>query len=204
MSVIEVDCRGLACPQPVIEAKKALESGQGKTIIIAVDNEAARENVSRFAANAGRAVDVEKKEGCYYLTITRSSGEVPAEGTVAKDVFQCGAAAGIVYFITTSGIGQGPPDLGETLMKSFMVTLTDHQPPPAALLFLNSGVHLAVEGSPVLGQLQKLSGAGTEILVCGSCLNYYKLKEKLAVGVVSNMYEINSHLAGPGKVVTVG
>ena len=109
---------------------------------------------------------------------------------------------GVIYFITTNSLGQGSPDLGEVLMKSLMVTLSEQQP-PQALLLLNTGVYLAVEGSPVLEQMQRIAGQGTEILVCGTCLNYYKLKEKLAVGVISNMYDINTRLRSPGKVITI-
>ena len=203
MSVKTVDCRGMACPQPVIETKKALETGQGIFEAI-VDNEAARENVSHFARNAGCRVEVEEKEGCYHLFITGSAGGVPTPGSHQEETYTPEAGAGQVYFITTNTLGQGSPDLGAVLMKSLMVTLAEQQVPPAALLFLNTGVFLTAEGSPVLEQLQKIAGAGTEILVCGTCLDYYKQKEKLAVGVVSNMYDINARLTGPHKVITVG
>lgn len=202
MSMNVIDCRGMTCPQPVLETKKALEEGFQQEMLIIVDNAAARENVSRFARNARCKVEAEEKEGCCYLTITRPAGEAgqtPAE--TAGSRCDC-EASDIVYFITTNTLGQGSPDLGEVLMKSLMVTLAE-QKPPRALCLLNTGVFLALEDSPVIGQLKKLSGR-IEILVCGTCLDYYKVKEKMAVGVVSNMYEINNHLTGPGKVITVG
>lgn len=197
-----LDCRGLACPQPVIETKKILEAGTEKPILVIVDNAAARENVARFVKNAGCAVGVEEKEGCYYLTVTKPDAAAPARSSDAEGGPSCETAPGAVYLITTNSLGQGSPDLGEVLMKSLMVTLT--QAPPAAVLLLNTGVHMAVAGSPVLEQLQKLAETGTEILVCGTCLNYYKLVEKLAVGAVSNMVEINSRLNGPYKAITIG
>lgn len=203
MTVKVLDCRGLACPTPVINTKKALEEGGWQSLLVIVDNETARENVSRFAGNAGRSVEVVEKDGTYHLTIGGTGAETPAKNPV-KEVTTAEAENGeAVYFITTNTLGQGSPDLGEVLMKSLMVTLTE-QKAPKALLLLNTGVLMAVEGSPVLEQMQKLSEAGTEILVCGTCLNYYKKKEKLAVGIVSNMFEINSRLTGPGKVITVG
>lgn len=52
-------------------------------------------------------------------------------------------APGAVYFISTSSVGQGSPDLGEAIMKSWMTALTQKQT-PAALIFANSGVHLTV------------------------------------------------------------
>lgn len=202
MTIKVLDCRGLACPAPVINTKKALEEGGLKPLLVIVDNDTARENVSRFAGNAGHSVEVEAREGAYYLTIG-VTGEVPTKSP-AKEVITAGGEEGAaVYFITTNALGQGSPDLGEVLMKSLMVTLAE-QRSAKALLLLNTGVYLALEGSPVLEQMQKMAEAGTEILVCGTCLNYYKQKEKLAVGVVSNMYDINSRLIGPGKVITVG
>ncbi len=202
MTVKVLDCRGLACPAPVINTKKALEEVGVEPLLVIVDNDAARENVSRFAGNAGRSVEVEEKDGAYHLTIGGTGGEVPATDP-AKKVMAEVEEGRAVYFITSNAIGQGSPDLGEVLMKSLMVTLAE-QKSAKALLLLNTGVYLALEGSPVLEQMQKLALAGTEILVCGTCLNYYKLKEKLAVGVVSNMYDINSRLIEPGKVITVG
>lgn len=204
MSSKLLDCRGLACPLPVIETKKAVEAGNEKNILVIVDNAVARENVSRFARNAGCPVDVTEKEGCYHLEITVPDNKIknisPEPENKAEDR---GKTAGNLYFVTSNSLGQGSPDLGEVLMKSLMVTLTQ-QDPPAALLFLNTGVYLAVEGSPVLEQLKVLADKGTEILVCGTCLNYYKLSEKHAVGTVSNMLEINTMLTGPYKVITIG
>lgn len=203
MGVNVLDCRGMACPRPVIETKKALEVALGDSLVVIVDNQAARENVTRFVSNAGRKVDVEDKDGSFHLLITGPGGESPAATMQTGQSITCEHASGRVYFITTSALGQGSPDLGAVLMKSLMVTLADQQAPPAALLFLNTGVQLAVEGSPVLELLQMMAGAGAEILVCGTCLDYYKIRDKLAVGVVSNMYDIHSRLAGPDKVITV-
>ncbi|MHB8156170.1 MAG: sulfurtransferase-like selenium metabolism protein YedF [Desulfocucumaceae bacterium] len=120
-----------------------------------------------------------------------------------EEAFKSDPTAEQVYFITTDFLGQGSPDLGAALMKGLMVTLAGQQAAPAALLFLNTGVQLVVEGSSVLEQLQKMADAGAEILVCGVCLDYYKIKEKLAVGVVANMHDIHNRLAGPHKVITV-
>lgn len=198
-----LDCRGMACPLPVVETKKAVETGNDKNILVIVDNAAARENVSRFAANAGCRVDVTEKDSCWRLEITVPDSKIKNKGTVAGNKAEAGTTAGNVYFITTNSLGQGSADLGEVLMKSLLVTLTQ-QEPPAALLFLNTGVYLTVEGSPVLEQLRVLVGKGTEILVCGTCLNYYKLNQRLALGTVSNMLEINTRLTGPHKIITIG
>lgn len=203
MNIKTIDCRGLACPQPVIETKKVIDSGSEKDILVIVDNAVARENVTRLAKKSGCSVNVKEQEGLFHLEITLPDSKRISAAPELEKTHEISETAGNVYFITTNSIGQGSPDLGEVLMKSLMVTLTQ-QAAPAALLFLNTGVYLAIEGSPVLGQLQALAGRGTEMLVCGTCLNYYKISGKLAVGVVSNMLEINSWLAGPYKVIAIG
>ena len=77
------------------------------------------------------------------------------------------------------------------------------EPLPETIILFNSGVRLVVEGSPVLEDLQDLCGRGVEILACGTCLGYYELKERIAVGEVSNMYTIAEVILGVGKVVSL-
>lgn len=206
MSRIEkIDCRGMACPQPVIVTKKALDTMESGTVITMVDNDAARQNVSLFARNAGCDVVVDQADGGYSITITkgtpaRSPGD---ESDKAAITGQESNEAGPVYFFSSNILGQGSPDLGMTLMKSLMVTLNEMNPPPGALIFLNSGVYLTCEGSGVLELIKSMADKGVEILSCGTCLDYYNLKQKLSAGRISNMYEINSHLSGPRKVITI-
>lgn len=198
--VKEVDCRGLNCPQPVINTKKALdEIGSGQVLVI-VDNPVARQNVTRFARNAGHRVEDKEENGNFYITITKGETETKQP---EQEQPQPVPAAKPIYFITTNCLGQGSPDLGTVLMKSLMKTLAESEPFPEALIFLNTGVYLVCEGAEVLPYLQKLSEAGTQILACGTCLDYYRLREKLAVGTISNIYEINSKITGPNKVITI-
>jgi selenium metabolism protein YedF len=90
--------------------------------------------------------------------------------------------------------------LGEVLMRSFFVALAEG-PVPDTIIFLNSGVRLSTEGSPVLENLAVLAAKGVEILSCGTCLNYYQLSEKLVSGKVSNMYTIVERLAAAGRTI---
>lgn len=200
----KVDCRGLACPQPVIATKKALDGMETGTVITVVDNEVAKENVSLFARNAGYSVAVEQAGGNYSITITKGNpGTNPVGESAKTTITRQQNDNGVVYFFSSNVLGQGSPDLGMTLMKSLMITLAEMSPPPKALIFLNTGVYLTCEGSGVLEQIKRIAEKGAEVLACGTCLDYYKLKEKLSVGRVSNMYEIISHLSGPHKVITI-
>ncbi len=87
-------------------------------------------------------------------------------------------------------------------MRAFLATLGETEPAPARLILMNGGVRLAVEGSDCLESLHRLERAGIEILACGTCLKHFKLEDRLAVGRVSNMYEIAGALLG-SRVVTI-
>lgn len=192
----DIDCRGLACPQPVIRTKKALEALAEGTVTVWVDNPESRENVKRFAAGQGCDVTVTEKDGAYALTITKPAG--------CSQAAQAATAEGpTVVCITNNVFGKGSEELGAILMKAFLNTLWDYQPRPARVIFVNAGVFLTTEGSDVLDSLHLLEREGVEILSCGTCLAFYGIKEKLRVGKVSNMHEIIASLMTAGRVINL-
>jgi len=93
----------------------------------------------------------------------------------------------LLLVIESAGLGDGEPDLGEKLMKAFLNVLLESGELPARIIFMNSGVFLSTEGSPVLETLNRYRDQGTEILSCGTCLDYYGRKERLRVGAPTNM-----------------
>jgi selenium metabolism protein YedF len=199
-----LDARGLPCPQPVILARKALAEGGFDRLEITVDDPASRENLLKFAAYAKCRVEEVKTEG--ELTQIRlapqgtpaaSTGEAPASVPARE------AGQGGVVLLTADGIGQGDQDLARLLMRGFVYTLTETERPAQRVILMNSGVKLAVEGSESLGHLKKLEERGVEVLACGTCLEFYGLTKALAVGGITNMYEIAGHLL-EGPTVTVG
>lgn len=194
----EIDCRGLACPQPVILTKNAL-SGSPAELTVVVDNLAAKENVTKFASANGYGVSIEPAEGFYRLRLVAGAKVVgaisPAESVSATDA--------AVILLTRNTLGSGSEELGTVLMKAFFVSLLELPQQPRAIMLLNSGVYLAAENSPVLAELQELSQRGVSVMVCGTCLDYFSLKEKLAVGSVTNMYSILTELTGPGRAITL-
>ncbi len=187
-----INCRGLACPGPVIQTKKTLEGlPQGSIFAIDVDSEASRENVRRFAQSRGASILTEEIEkGVFRITVTTDN--VPA---AQKELLFP------VVFVTSDVLGSGDDKLGRILMEGFLNTLSDQDTIPDKIILMNTGVRLAVEGSPVLDSLRALTEQGCEILSCGTCLEYFSLKEKLAVGVVSNMYDIQSVLLEAASVI---
>ena len=200
----KVDCRGLACPHPVLETKKALEAQGAEEISVLVDNPSSKENVRRFAVSQGHEVSISEEKGVFELKIKKGKGrEKPdAAGKRAEDV-QCLASSDIVVFIDTDSLGRGSEELGRILMRSFMQTLEQSEVRPQRIILINSGVKLACEGSEVLEDLQEFSAKGVEILSCGNCLDYFGIKQKLMGGRVSNMFEIINSFASAGKMIKI-
>jgi selenium metabolism protein YedF len=195
-----VDARGLACPQPVVLTAKAVVGAEQLTVI--VDNAVAVENVTRFAHSKGFTVDVSEKPDGIYLALHRVGAAVEsAEEPVISCAPSQPAAGATVVFAPSDSLGRGSAELGERLMGAFFHTLLEIAPKPDMIIFMNSGVKLTAEGSRALDDLRALAEQGVDILACGACLNYFELTEKLAVGRVSNMYEIATALLEAGRIV---
>ena len=195
-----VDCRGLACPQPVIETKKALDRSESKEIVVLVDNPTSRENVSRFATSQGYQMSLKEEKDHSAITIRRGEGGKEEEKATPP---KTSTEGGLVFFIDSDSMGRGSEELGGILMRAFLHTLGEAEVRPRKMILVNSGVRLACEGSPALEDLQTLASQGVEILACGTCLNYFELKEKLRAGRVSNMYEILNALSQAGRTVKI-
>jgi selenium metabolism protein YedF len=191
-----VDCRGLSCPQPVIQTKQVLEEADKVTVI--VDNPAARDNVTRFVENQEGTVAIDDKKDGIYITVKKPKGSKKREKAPATQT-----PGRLVIVIPNDQMGRGERELGHILIRSFLHTLTDVSDRPDTMIFFNTGVKLTVEGSEVLDDLQTLEGYGIEILVCGTCLDYFGLKDKIAVGQISNMYTIAETMLSAGRFVTV-
>ncbi len=198
-----LDLSGLACPLPVIRTKETLEAGETGEFIVVVDNDAARDNVSRFAESRGCTVSVAQAGACYHLTIRPPTGQsaatcgfpaaAPASGTGVSPVKT-------VVVFASDLMGDGDPELGAILMRAFCATIAQLEK-PQKLLFYNRGVFLALNDSPVLSELKSLEEAGVSLLVCGTCLDFYKVKDRLAAGQVSNMFSILEAQMQAGRII---
>lgn len=188
-----LDCRAHKCPHPVVETRKQLLAEPGAPLTVLVGDATARENISRLASSQGYAVRVEPTEGGFALELT--PGEKPAE-TVGPVV-----QGKTVAFITSDGMGNGSDELGRLLMKNFLFTLAELETVPDVLLFVNAGVKLTTVGSETLEALEKLACLGADIASCGLCLDFFHLKEKLAVGRVTNMLDIAETLQKAGRII---
>ncbi len=198
--MVTVDARGDACPLPVVKAKNAIKelNGAGQVEVL-VDNEIAVQNLTKMAQQKGYASSAEKRAAQEYrvvLTVGDAAAETPAPAVCAPDT-----RTDTVVAIGSKQMGVGAEELGKTLLKVFVFALTQQDQLPRTVLFYNGGASLTCEGSPMLEDLKTLEAEGVEILTCGTCLNYYGLTEKLAVGGVTNMYVIAEKLTQAGNVV---
>ncbi|MBU3144562.1 sulfurtransferase-like selenium metabolism protein YedF [Clostridium sp. CF012] len=177
-----IDCKGLLCPIPVVKTKKYFDSIESGESTVIVDNLVARNNVVKLAVGSGYTSVVEEKDKLYFINITKDKNDVV---NVEIDVTKK-----LTLLVSTDKLGLGDDELGAILMKSYIFALSEADTIPNDILFINGGVKLTTSDSPVLDSLKKLIFRGANILVCGVCLDFYNIKDKLSVGEISNMYTI--------------
>ncbi len=202
MTLITLDCIGLPCPQPVLRTKETLDRGATQVNVV-VDNEASKNNVARFAQNQGHQVEVSAPQnGCYTISITAAVGQ--KKQPFDPEAYPCNISENpkLVYVIASDSMGRGSDELGWALLQTYIQTIKDVSPQPEKILFYNSGVKLVTAVSGALAALNQLQEQGVEILVCGTCLDFFKLKSAIKVGQISNMYDIMHSMASADKVVS--
>ena len=191
-----IDARGLACPLPVVNAKKAAEEmKEGGVLIVLVDNEIAVQNLQKFAKQKGFESAGEKKaEKEYEVTIqVNAPGDVAPAAEEAEEEAVCTPDVrknGMVVVLSANVMGTGDEKLGKALMKAFVFAVTKQDVLPETIVCYNTGAYLTCKGADTLEDLKSLEAEGVNILTCGTCLDFYGIKETLAVGSVTNMYEI--------------
>jgi selenium metabolism protein YedF len=187
-----VDARGLACPEPVVMTRQALRDAAGPLSVL-VDNPAARDNVTRFAASRGCRVTVGEEDHGFRLEITPGTDKAATAGE----------SSAYLFVISGDFMGKVEGDLGRVLIKAFLNTLAERDDLPSHLVLFNTGVALACGEAETLGALKRLEDRGVTILACGTCLDFLGLKDTLQAGTVSNMYEIVETLASTEKCIAI-
>ncbi|MGK0550726.1 sulfurtransferase-like selenium metabolism protein YedF [Enterococcus faecalis] len=189
---------GKPCPIPVIEAKKAIQELQktGGELTILVDNEVAVSNLEKMAAGWQLKIDHSQTiDGNYAVVIAVPQGFQLSQAQSAE--------RSLVIAISSDEMGTGASALGKILLKSYIYSLTELTAPPTQVLFFNSGVYLTNQSSTVLEDLRTLAAKGTKISTCGACLDFYEIKETLAIGTITNMYTIAETMANCEKVIMI-
>lgn len=203
MEKVTVNAVGEECPIPVVKATKALEAmKEAGTLEILVNNDVAVQNLRRMAAGHHFSVRVEAREGGVSAVAMDVTGPVsPVALETAGDLCGLSSDRDFVVAVDTDVMGRGSEELGKTLMKGFLFAVSQLPSLPKTLIFYNGGAHLTCEGSASLEDIKSLADRGVDVRTCGTCLNFYGITDKLAVGGVTNMYEIVETLAKAGKVV---
>ena len=195
---ILVDAKGKLCPIPVVLAKKEIDGGAAEFTVEA-DNATAVENLQRLADSQGYRTTVQSADGVFSIDFTKAPCE--QAGADARDAGPADRSWAV--FVGRETVGEGDPELGGSLMKMFFYTLSQSDDLPEAVLFMNGGVKLPTLNDQVAGHLCERAGQGVDVLVCGTCLNFSGIADKLQVGTVSNMYDIVERMKRAGKVVSL-
>lgn len=199
-----VDTKGQLCPAPLIAARKALkETGVGESFVVLTDNNTSFNNLSRFLKDNNTGLEVSENGGVWTLTVTKKEAKeqdrsVTEYCTTAVAHFEKG---NFVIVISSDKMGEGDDNLGQLLMSNFIKAVKDLDRLPGKMVFYNSGVTLATKSSPVIDHLRDLEKMGVELLLCATCVNYYKLEEATGAGVLSNMYTIAEVMASAESII---
>jgi|WetSurMetagenome_2_1015567.scaffolds.fasta_scaffold00237_13 selenium metabolism protein YedF len=187
-----VNTTGLKCPAPLIKTRQALkETAEGESLHIIIDNPASLNNIKRFLKDNNLAFSEMEENGTWTIVVNRGEVLPPMENV--KDycsVEEKCNGKNVVVAITSDKMGSGNDELGEKLMNSFFKILPLVQSLPTAIVFYNAGVKFAVEGSPVEEYLKEIEASGVRLYLCTTCIDFFSLKEKIKVGIISDMYQI--------------
>lgn len=205
--MIKVDAKGLACPAPVIKTKKAIESIDGGIVEVIVSGETPKLNVLKLAKSMNCfskiikeiegeiVIHIEKEKGSDIVSDKKEAIESENNSSISKKD-EC-------IFITADKMGRGNDELGAVLIKGFIYALTEAEPYPKKILFVNSAITLTTTNEETVKNLKILEDAGVEIISCGTCLDYYNLKDQVKVGIISNMYTIVESLKEATNTITI-
>lgn len=203
--MITVNAIGDACPIPVVKTLNAMKELKVADVIVTmVDNEIAVQNLTRMAEKKGCGVRSEKlgeKEFKVTITVVDAALNQPVDTENVTCELPRTGKKNTVVVISSKVMGHGGDELGTALMKGFIYALSQQETLPSTILFYNGGASITCEGSVSLEDLKSMEAQGVEILTCGTCLNFYGLTEKLAVGEVTNMYTIVEKMTGADLIV---
>ncbi|MBD3344039.1 MAG: sulfurtransferase-like selenium metabolism protein YedF [Chitinivibrionales bacterium] len=200
MATKTVDARGKACPQPIVMTKKALAGlADNDEMVVLVDNETSSQNVQRFLQSNGMESSSSREGDTYTITVTKIQPDLSHPD--AEAYCSTGKTGNHVICITGQRMGIGAEELGDILIRAFINSLKEVSPLPRCLIFYNSGINHVLSDSPVLQSIRELESLGVEVIVCGTCAKFYDQTDYVAVGTISNMYDIIEQLTSASKVI---
>lgn len=202
-----IDCSGMLCPMPLIQAKKAYnQAAVGEQLLFIVDNETASTNLTAYFYGNGVVSNTKAEGSCYKITVIKIDSPQNTIATTnpaeyCTPAIKVAKSANVVVLISSDKMGEGDPDLGSILMKGFFAALAESEPLPSEIIFYNSGVLLLPREAGISEPLEKLQSSGVNITVCGTCVDFYGIKETLTLGTISNMFSILTSLNAASKII---
>lgn len=195
-----IDTRGTLCPQPLIMTRKAIrEAFAGEELQILTDNEMACGNLNDYLTEMKLPFRCEQTPEMTVFRVEIS--EIKQSEPVASDICVPPASKNYVVVIKCECMGDGDVELGKLLMRAFINSLLESTQLPTAVILYNGGIHLALKDTDTARTLEKLNEKGVRIICCGTCVEYYEVKDRLAIGQVSNMYAITEMLVNAGHII---
>ncbi len=197
-----VDARGVLCPKPLIMTKKAIKEGAQEFQVL-LDNETAKDNVSSFLKGNGINFVHAFSQGIHTLQVSGTDKPLiqPDAASFCRPALPQKPQSGYIIVLTRDTMGEGPEALGKILIQGFCNTIRELNPLPSGIIFYNKGVLLTQKDSPVLESLRELEDKGLDIMVCGTCVDFFDIKENLGVGKISNMYDIMERMQHAGHII---
>lgn len=195
---MEIDARGETCPIPVIKTKNALKQIQEGVVTVLVDNKIATENLQKMADKLNFDIDITKIDKDYKVTIIKGTVQITSQTNINNNINN-----NIAIVISSDKMGVGEDELGKSLMKAFIYSLTEQEILPQRIIFYNYGVKITTVNSQMIDDLKKLESLGVKIYSCGACLNFYKLEDSLLVGEVTNLYSVSEYMLKAEKVINI-
>jgi selenium metabolism protein YedF len=203
----QIDLRGLSCPEPVIRTKKLFDNPSVEVVEALVDDEVCVNNLQRLSRTLKAGCTVNENDGYYTVVVERTANasepkhDHPAVRTAAATTANVGSSVGTVVFLGSDQLGTGDPDFSRTLMNVFLQTTMESGLRPRAILLINTGVRLLARDAQTLKVLNDFRAAGCEVLACGLCVDYYKLKDDVPKEQITNMFAICEYLFAADRIV---
>ncbi len=198
-----INACGLTCPGPVLLVKDEIEQTGAPEITVLVDNAGSMENVSRFLTSRGYSVIDSQRDGVFQIDARCNTEGTVASADKIEVINRDTSKIKNLVLITSDTLGAGDDELGRKLMISYVKTLKEMGPDLWQLIFVNGGVKLTIESSPVLQELLEYEKSGVIIFACGTCLEHFGLTADKKVGGTTNMLDIVMATQLADKVITI-
>lgn len=182
-----VNAMGKLCPKPVIMTKAEIEKGATELEVL-VDNDIAVSNVTRLLEGKGFSVELSRNGNERKLT-AKKTGKCEVTASAPREKL-------LAVLVAHDVLGGNDKELGEVLMKAFLGCISKLSHRPAVMAFMNEGVKLVLKDSSACDYIKELENSGTKILVCGTCTTHFDITDRVAVGTISNMFEIMEMITG--------